>query len=617
MTETHLHLSTLGLYRPFKSSTQVMHGLLAHLMLLLSCIGGLLLGCEDETPPSLTAREASPCDVITCSGHGVCVMLNNGPTCACDEGYQADPVNGLGCLEVDDGRRDDIEIDGDPQDGGDEGGEVSGGEMSAGEMSSGEMSAGEISAGEISAGEMSAGEISAGEMSAGEMSAGEMSAGEMSAGEMSAGEMSAEVDVACADAPESICLEAVESESLEGLCDGFDNDCDGAIDEGCNCKAGEVRACFSGPMNRIGVGACAPGTMRCLQEGNLGVWGPCEGEVIPVGEVCDGLDNDCNTCVDEIESCTPEIACPGPDDPRIPDATPFTPYLLDGSLFYAGDATSWSWTISGGPCDSITPGRLSFSLSGADTSRATFTPVLSGSYRVTLVVISASGARFECSWVIHVRAPGLRVEMCYPESTYLDLDLFLMRHSQSGVWFLDVFNPFEPSPFACSWANCEAQVRGLGYRRVDWGYASSPIASCANTPQGAQWRSLVGYCQNPRLDIDNNLEEGIGVPENINIDRPVNGETYRVMVHNFTGALAHPMINIYCGGELKATLGAQPDRVPNFQGAALFSVGAMWRALDVTTWVDESGETRDCAVNPLHPPGQNIGFDVTYDNTRF
>jgi hypothetical protein len=138
-----------------------------------------------------------------------------------------------------------------------------------------------------------------------------------------------------------------------------------------------------------------------------------------------------------------------------------------------------------------------------------------------------------------------------------------------------------------------------------------------NTPQGLQWSSYVGQCANPRLDIDNNLEEGIGVPENINIDQPVNGETYRVMVHNFSGGLARPIVNIYCGGELKATLGAAPNQVPNFQGNSIFSIGAMWRALDVTTWVDESGETTDCAIDPLHPPGLEFGFDVTQDNPRF
>ena len=549
-----------------------------YLVSLLTCLGG----CEDPSQAQGEGGEAirpsNPCEMITCSDHGTCIYLESGPTCACDEGYQADPINGLGCILVG-------------------------------------MSAGEMSAGEMSAGEMSAGEMSAGEMSAGEMSAGEMSAGEMSAGEMSAGE--AMIDEGCMNAPEDVCVDALEDENALALCDGLDNDCDGQVDEGCGCKPGEVKLCFSGPPNRINVGACSPGTMRCLGDSGVGRWGPCEGERVPQGEICDGLDNDCNTCIDEIEACEPEISCPAPDDPRIPDAVPFMAQQLDGRLFYSGEASQWRWTITGGPCDDVSLGRRSFTLTGDRSEISVFTPTLSGSYQVTMSVTTPNGEVFECTWVLHVKGPGLRVEMCYPESTYLDLDLFLMRHSQSTSWFFDVFDPFSPSTVACSWANCEATIRGFGYSRVNWGYAPSPLSACIHTPQGAQWSGLVGECANPRLDIDNNLSEGIGVPENINIDQPSDGETYRVMVHNFSGTLAHPIINIYCGGERRATIGAAPDQVPNFQGASIFSVGAMWRAVDVMTHVDEEGVTTDCEITPLHYPGLNSGFDVTYDDTRF
>ncbi len=68
-----------------------------------------------------------------------------------------------------------------------------------------------------------------------------------------------------------------------------DDDCDGAVDEGCECGAGDVRPCG------IDVGACVLGTQRCANGG----WGPCEGASVPEAERCDGADNDCDGASDE------------------------------------------------------------------------------------------------------------------------------------------------------------------------------------------------------------------------------------------------------------------------------------------------------------------------------
>lgn len=100
------------------------------------------------------------------------------------------------------------------------------------------------------------------------------------------------------------------------ICDGVDQDCDGAIDEGCPAD-GEERSCYSGPQELVGVGACTAG----IQRASNGLWGPCEGQVLPSDETCgDGVDSDCNgrgtSRENEDEGCCvpAEETCNGADD---------------------------------------------------------------------------------------------------------------------------------------------------------------------------------------------------------------------------------------------------------------------------------------------------------------
>ena len=70
--------------------------------------------------------------------------------------------------------------------------------------------------------------------------------------------------------------------------------CDGVIDEGCACRPGEMRSCYTGPASTRNVGACADGVQRCgATDGGTG-WGPCTGEVLPSAASCDGIDHACN-----------------------------------------------------------------------------------------------------------------------------------------------------------------------------------------------------------------------------------------------------------------------------------------------------------------------------------
>ncbi len=73
------------------------------------------------------------------------------------------------------------------------------------------------------------------------------------------------------------------------ICDGLDNDCDQQTDEGCECLDGLFEACGTD------VGECSMGSKFCIR----GRWGPCEGEVPSIAELCDGRDNDCDGEYDE------------------------------------------------------------------------------------------------------------------------------------------------------------------------------------------------------------------------------------------------------------------------------------------------------------------------------
>ena len=93
----------------------------------------------------------------------------------------------------------------------------------------------------------------------------------------------------------------------ESCGDGLDNDGDGEVDEACACASGATQACWTGSPSARHVGACTDGLQRCTGDMEFLVWGPCEGQVQPSPETCDGLDNDCDGETDE-DVCT--TTCP-------------------------------------------------------------------------------------------------------------------------------------------------------------------------------------------------------------------------------------------------------------------------------------------------------------------
>ncbi len=479
---------------------------------------------------------------------------------------------------------------------------------------------------------------------------------------------------------------------------GLDDNCDGRIDEGCPCTPGAVQPCFQGPPGKRNIGGCTDGTQTCIGSAEFGSWDVCVGSIGPSPERCDGLDNDCNGCVDDELCCNGGVLCPGPNDPRIAPVAPFATKSYTGSDFFNGNGVTWTWTVVGGPCDKLfaspgftpasTPPAQSFKLMNANTANPSIYFSLSGDYTVTMTVVDDKGQTYTCTWVQHVVGPGVRFELCWDHQGTTaqggaDLDLHIHKSGSTGVWFGTTadhgacradgscsnrnslcnttinrcIQVLTIDADDCHYNNCTAltyQTPSVPVPAPAWYPNSTPATNCqGNAKYGATWMAL-GYCGNPRLDLDNILTPGM--PENSNIDDPQNGDSFRAMVHyygrginfpcsqncaslgltcnttsmlcadsdgntdfsdpSFVTLTEHPIVNVYCGGALKATYGQAPDQIQGFNWGSTFGTGQIWRVADVAAQVDNTGKTTDCTVTPIHPPGMMAGYYVITDKTN-
>ena len=437
-------------------------------------------------------------------------------------------------------------------------------------------------------------------------------------------------------APNAGC-KAMEDCGTTGHGNGLDDDCNGMVDDGCTCTPGDVESCFLGPPGKHKVGACTDGTQTCVGGAEFGLWGDCKGSIGPSPEGCDKLDNDCNGCADDGLCCGSVLDCPAPGDPRIAPQPPYTDVALKGEEFYTGGATSWSWKIVGGPCDELfstttgSPPVQSFTLTNGNMQDATAHFTLSGDYTITMTVVGTDGKTYTCTWVQHIIGPGVRFELCWdhtgPGPNGADLDLHVHRSGTTTTWFKT--NKKDPNTDDCFYEDCnpDAYLACPLCTTPSWGYTASNINECAGAPAtsplGNTWTSTTNNCPNPRLDIDN--IDTVGKPENINIDAPKNNDTFRAMVHYYgqdsdtstTDVEEHPIVNIYCGGTLKASYGAAPNQLSGFNHGAGYAAGQMWRVADVKAMVDAMGNTTDCTVSALHPSGMTSGYLITNNDTTY
>jgi hypothetical protein len=164
------------------------------------------------------------------------------------------------------------------------------------------------------------------------------------------------------------------------VCDGADNNCDGRTDEGTG------GSCYDGPAGTAGVGRCREGVRPCVD----GQPGSCVGQLLPVPEVCNGEDDDCDGLVDEgadmveltcgIGACRTSV--PYCANGVVQSCTPLAPQteicdgidndcdgVVDegcGCIHVAPGGTSGS---SGGPGDPLGSINEAIALAVADSSR--------------------------------------------------------------------------------------------------------------------------------------------------------------------------------------------------------------------------------------------------------
>lgn len=409
------------------------------------------------------------------------------------------------------------------------------------------------------------------------------------------------------------CYPADINEGEVGLCNGLDDDCDGTVDEGCPCSPGQTQPCFAGPPNFRNVGTCRDGVQTCkvTMRASTGVWGECVGGIKPSLDVCDNADNNCNGCSDDKLCCQPPIDCAF----DIGTATPFTDKIIDGNQIYDtghkfndADTATWEWTLTKGPCD-IVLDKTSFTTKGATTAaglsgngiKSTVVSgvglshfkvnfILSGSYVLHLKVTRTNGEVYECEWVLRVVSDGLRIELCWDTTGSVDVDLHLAKVGKTTAW----------QTLACYYGNC----KNTG--NPDWGYSSTinTILTNSSDPDNLVFTpNKTAY--NPRLDLDNISQAGI--PENINIDNPNDGDTFRIGINYFSNKtiLTHPVVNVYCGGTLKSTFGVEPQ-VGGFNGKS-----KLWKAAEVK-WVGDYSSD-ECVITPKWNEGYVLGTLGTYD----
>lgn len=372
-----------------------------------------------------------------------------------------------------------------------------------------------------------------------------------------------------------------EQESCDDANKGVDDNCDGTVDETCQCNPGEVYPCFRGDPALRNTPGCVDGSMQCNA---AGIWGDCIGG-LHASDGCDQAGN-CQAI----------------------EARPFVSVdLREGASVFDDDALNDSISVQ------CPPGINPCPAPQGDN----FTALQSGEYTIHYSKTTTGGTQ-ECEYPLFVGAPGLRVELEWEWDPNLgpstvDLDLRLHKPGDQSPW---------GGTADCAYDNCVAsQYQPLGFG-VDWfgenSWLLDPVFAnntCYFGPkgQGAIWQSIGMGCHSPRLDLDNiscnptvtdPQNSSFCGPENINIDAPPKDEWMRVAVQYYSNSSqsydVHPKVKIYCDGRIAGNLGPTGFGTEAVTFAPSFNKG-YWLAADIL-FPSAQGDctTPACIVRPLY-----------------
>ena len=412
------------------------------------------------------------------------------------------------------------------------------------------------------------------------------------------------------------------------LCDeehlGFDDDCNGQVDETCACGPGQAHFCFKGDSSYHGKPGCYDGTEKCSE---LGTWDTCTG----------GVHATDNCYANDMSECHPISAIPFQNVDLKPGTGTFSANAVPGT-------ETWTVVCPAGvnPCPAV------LGSNPADD----FKPLQSGEYTVTYTKGLGDGGTDTCQYPLFVGAPGLRVELEWEHDlggTGVDLDLHVHKPLSTLPWEFTGSG----APQECTWSNCVASDFGGGNPSaptwfdpaamppdpVNW--FLDPVLeknSCYFAPRGVgqEWQNMGLGCHNPRLDLDNiTCDPTVSdsdafdfcAPENVNIDFPPKHDWVRIGVHYYSNhGLTygiHPRVKIYCDGQLTAELGPHgyydPEDVVYFDPVggddADPSKRLFWAVADVAFLEKDQCTTASCVVTPLYGDDATKTPLFTYTST--